>query len=182
MRKYSRCRWLELVEGILLIILGIITLVFPTSAFWGFSIIYGVMAIVTGIADIIFYVKMEKYMGFGPVLALVSGVLSVLAGAMLLMYPDAGQLVIIMLIPIRFIAHSIARLSHLPLIRIGAGKKFYIFSLVLNIIGIIMGVLMIFSPNLAFISASVLIGGYLILLGIDCVIMSGSYWKNNRWL
>ena len=67
MRKYSRCRWLELVEGILLIILGIITLVFPTSAFWGFSIIYGVMAIVTGIADIIFYVKMEKYMGFGPV-------------------------------------------------------------------------------------------------------------------
>jgi len=28
----------------------------------------------------------------------------------------------------------------------------------------------------------VLIGGYLILLGIDCVIMSGSYWKNNRWL
>ena len=83
MRKYSRCRWLELVEGILLIILGIITLVFPTSAFWGFSIIYGVMAIVTGIADIIFYVKMEKYMGFGPVLALVSGVISVLAGAML---------------------------------------------------------------------------------------------------
>lgn len=60
MRKYSRCRWLELVEGILLIILGIITLVFPTSAFWGFSIIYGVMAIVTGIADIIFYVKMEN--------------------------------------------------------------------------------------------------------------------------
>ena len=52
MRKYSRCRWLELVEGILLIILGIITLVFPTSAFWGFSIIYGVMAIVTGKAMI----------------------------------------------------------------------------------------------------------------------------------
>ena len=182
MKEYSRCKWLELIEGILLIILGIVTLVCPTGVFWGFSIIYGVMAIVTGIADIIFYVKMEKYMGFGPVLALVSGVLSVLAGAMLLMYPDAGQLVIIMLIPIWFIAHSIARLSHLPLIRIGAGKKFYIFSLVLNIIGIIMGVLMIFSPNLAFISASVLIGGYLILLGIDCVIMSGRYWKNNRWL
>ena len=139
------------------------------------------MAIVTGIADIIFYVKMEKYMGFGPVLALVSGVLSVLAGAMLLMYPDAGQLVIVMLIPIWFIAHSIARLSHLPLIKLGAGKKFYIFSLVLNIIGIIMGVLMIFSPRFAFVSASVLIGGYLILLGIDCVIMSGSYWKNNMW-
>ena len=175
MRKYSRCRWLELVEGILLIILGIITLVFPTSAFWGFSIIYGVMAIVTGIADIIFYVKMEKYMGFGPVLALVSGVISVLAGAMLLMYPNAGQLVIIMLIPIWFIAHSIARLSHLPLIKLGAGKKFYIFSLVLNIIGIIMGL---------YCKISIVLFYLLIyfITGIDCVIMSGSYWKNNRWL
>lgn len=182
MRKYSRCRWLELIEGILLIILGIITLVCPSGVFRGFSIIYGVMAIVTGIADIIFYVKMEKYTGFGPVLALVSGVMSVLAGAMLLMYPNSGQLIIVMLIPIWFIAHSIARLSHLPLIKIGAGKKYYIFSLVLNVIGIIMGTLMIFSPRLAFISASVLIGGYLILLGVDCIIMSGSYWKNNRWV
>lgn len=122
MKEYSRCKWLELIEGILLIILGIVTLVCPTGVFWGFSIIYGIMAIVTGVADIIFYVKMEKYTGFGPVLALVSGVMSVLAGAMLLMYPNAGQLIIVMLIPIWFIAHSISRLSHLPLVRIGSGK------------------------------------------------------------
>ena len=59
MKEYSRCKWLELIEGILLIILGIVTLVCPTGVFWGFSIIYGIMAIVTGVADIIFYVKME---------------------------------------------------------------------------------------------------------------------------
>lgn len=60
MKEYSRCKWLELIEGILLIILGIVTLVCPTGVFWGFSIIYGIMAIVTGVADIIFYVKMEN--------------------------------------------------------------------------------------------------------------------------
>ena len=48
MKEYSRCKWLELIEGILLIILGIVTLVCPTGVFWGFSIIYGIMAIVTG--------------------------------------------------------------------------------------------------------------------------------------
>ena len=182
MKEYSRCKWLELIEGILLIILGIVTLVCPTGVFWGFSIIYGIMAIVTGVADIIFYVKMEKYTGFGPVLALVSGVMSVLAGAMLLMYPNAGQLIIVMLIPIWFIEHSISRLSHLPLVRIGAGKVYYIFSLVLNIIGIVLGILMIFSPSIALFSASVLIGAYLILLGVDCVIMAGSFRKNNNWM
>lgn len=182
MKEYSRCKWLELIEGILLIILGIVTLVCPTGVFWGFSIIYGIMAIVTGVDDIIFYVKMEKYTGFGPVLALVSGVMSVLAGAMLLMYPNAGQLIIVMLIPIWFIAHSISRLSHLPLVRIGAGRVYYIFSLVLNIIGIVLGILMIFSPSIALFSASVLIGAYLILLGVDCVIMAGSFRKNNNWM
>lgn len=108
--------------------------------------------------------------------------MSVLAGAMLLMYPNAGQLIIVMLIPIWFIAHSISRLSHLPLVRIGAGKVYYIFSLVLNIIGIVLGILMIFSPSIALFSASVLIGAYLILLGVDCVIMAGSFRKNNNWM
>ena len=42
----------------------------------------------------------------------------------------------------------------------------------------ILGVLMIFSPSIALFSASVLIGTYLILLGVDCVIMAGSFRKN----
>ena len=39
MKEYSRCKWLELTEGVLLIILGIVTLICPTGVFWGFSII-----------------------------------------------------------------------------------------------------------------------------------------------
>ena len=41
---------------------------------------------------------------------------------------------------------------------------------------------MIFSPSIALFSASVLIGAYLILLGVDCVIMAGSFRKNNNWM
>ena len=110
MRRRSRYGWLELIEGILLILLGIITLFRPGNVLKGITIAYGIMAVITGISDIVFYAKTERYTGFGPTISLVSGILSILAGLMLLMYPNAGELVLVLLLPIWFIAHSISRL------------------------------------------------------------------------
>ena len=92
---------------------------------------------------------------------------------MLLMYPNAGELITIMLLPIWFIAHSVSRLTHLPLVRL-AGKFFYYFTMILNIVGIILGCLMIIWPVIALFSIGFIIGFYLILLGIDSIVMACS--------
>lgn len=42
----------------------------------------------------------------------------------------------------------------------------------MNILGLILGVLMIFNPFLSFLSASYLIGIYLIFLGIDSLVFA----------
>ena len=84
MRERSRFDWVELIEGILLILLGFYSISHPGSALTGVVLLYGLVAIVTGIADIVFYVKVEEHTGFGPTVSLVSGVLSVMAGVMLL--------------------------------------------------------------------------------------------------
>ena len=164
MRRRSRYGWLELIEGILLILLGIYTLINPGNMIRGVTVVYGFLAVVTGISDIVFYAKTDRYIGFGPTISLVSGILSILAGLMLLMYPNAGELITIMLLPIWFIAHSVSRLTHLPLVRL-AGKFFYYFTMILNIVGIILGCLMIIWPVIALFSAGFIIGLYLILLG-----------------
>ena len=96
MRRRSRYGWLELIEGILLILLGIYTLVNPGNMIRGVTFVYGILAVITGISDIVFYAKTERYIGFGPTVALVSGILSILAGLMLLMYPNAGELITIL--------------------------------------------------------------------------------------
>ena len=80
MRRYTGFGWLELVVGVLLIILGIATLIKPGSVLTGVIVVYGIIALLTGIDDIIFYAKMEQHMGFGPTISLISGILSVLAG------------------------------------------------------------------------------------------------------
>lgn len=169
MSRRSFYGWLELIIGILLIVFGIFTVIHPNKTMTWVVVIYGIIAILTGIADIVFYVKTDHLTGFGPTVSLISGIFSVMAGCMLLVHPDAGSVVMVLLIPIWFIAHCIAQLSHLPMIRFQSGDFYYYFTLIANIIGLVLGVMMIFEPYLSFIAAGFIIGAYLIVTGAHMV-------------
>ena len=157
-----------------LIVLGIFTFLRPGSVLTGAVLVYGVFALITGIADIVFYVKMERHTGFGPVVALVSGILSVIAGLLVMVYPGAAAWALTIFFPLWFIMHCISRLTHLGIIRYVAGSGYYYFSLILNIIGLVLGFLMLLQPALAFLSMGFVIGAYLILLGIDSLVLAFS--------
>lgn len=173
MRKYSGFSWMELTVGILLILLGIFTFFRPGSLLTGIVVIYGLIAVITGIDDIITYIRMEKYTGFGSMVSLVSGILSVMCGFMLLVYPDAGKWILSLLFPIWFIAHCISRLSHIYIFRMAGMKFFYAFTLIVNIVGVVLGILMFFNPLLTFMTMrfmGYIVAVYLILLGIDSTV------------
>ena len=78
------------------------------------------------------------------------------------------------MIPIWFIAHCISHLSHLNIIRITAGSSYYYFSLIINIIGLVLGFLMLIRPVIAVVSVGYIIGIYLILLGVDSIVRAVS--------
>ena len=84
MKKRSRFGWMELIVGILLILLGMYSIVRPGSMLTGIVMIYGAVAVITGIADLVFYMRVGHHIGFGPTISLVTGVLSVMTGFMLL--------------------------------------------------------------------------------------------------
>lgn len=174
MRRYSNLGWIELIEGILLILLGIYTFVRSDKAIIGFIVVYGVMAVIMGIADILLYIRIERFTGFGPVISLISGTLSVMAGIMLMVYPTAGEIVLTVIFPIWFIAHCISRLSNLNMIRFYSGMTTYYFTLILNIIGLILGIMMLVNPWLSLLSIRWIVGFYLVLLGVDCIMLSVS--------
>lgn len=171
MRRRSGYGWFELIIGIMLVVLGIFTFIRPGSTLTGIVILYGMVAVITGISDLIFYVRTERYTGFGPAVSLISGIFSIMAGVMLLVYPGAGRWVMVLLLPLWFIAHCVSRLSHLNFIRVTAGEIYYWFALIVNIIGIILGIMMIARPMLSLFSAGFLIGTYLILLGVDNIMV-----------
>ena len=57
MRRRSKFGWMELIIGILLIVLGIFTFLRPGSVLTGAVLVYGVFALITGIADIIAVIR-----------------------------------------------------------------------------------------------------------------------------
>ena len=174
MRRRSGFGWLDFVEGLLLILLGVFTLLHPDSALTGFVVAYGIAAVVMGVADILLYVRVSRFTGFGPIVSLLSGTLSVMAGVMLLVYPNAGKLVLSFLFPLWFIAHCISRMANLNKIRLFAGEFAYYFTLILNILGLVLGMLMLLDPWFSLLSLRVIVSSYLILLGVDCVILAFS--------
>ncbi len=174
MRKHSGFGISEFIIGLCMIFMGILTFVKPGSVFTGFAVLYGIIAVVTGIFDIIFYIKTERYTGFGPIVSMISGTLSIMSGIMLLAYPQAGKAIVSIIFPIWFIAHCVSRLVHMKIIKLIAGKFYFIFSLTANIIGIILGILMLLQPRLAIYTAGTVIGIYLILFGCESIVISFS--------
>ncbi|MDL2214096.1 DUF308 domain-containing protein [Clostridia bacterium OttesenSCG-928-O13] len=170
MRQKSNFGWLELILGILLIALGIYTFTAPTTALTSVVILYGIMAIVTGIADIVIYVKLERRTGFGPTLSLVAGIFSILAGFLILFNPGAGTWAVAILFPIWFIAHCISRLAGLGVTRVVAGKASYYCSLIINILGLLLGLMLLFNPWASALSVGYIIGFYLVLLGVGSLV------------
>ena len=93
-----------------------------------------------------------------------------MAGLVLMVHPGAGRWAIGLFFPLWFIAHCISRLTHLSVVRLIAGTTFYAFDMIINILGIILGVLMLLTPQVTLLSMNLVIGFYLLLLGIDCII------------
>ena len=174
MRRRSHFGWLEFICGIALILLGVVTLIDPDFALSGLVFAYGIVAVVMGVADIILYVRAERFSGFVPALALISGILSVMSGVMFLISPSAGRWVLAVLFPIWFVAHCISRLAHLPSIRMLAGNGVYYFTLIVNVIGVALGFVMFFSPLLSAMFISAVVSLYLILLGVDSIAVAFS--------
>ena len=166
MRRRSGFGWMECIEGVLLLGLGSYTFAQPDRALTGFIVMYGIVAVTMGIADILLYVRVEHFTGFGPIVSLISGALSVMTGVMLLVYPNAGKWVMSLLFPLWFLAHCIGRLSGLHTVRLWAGDFTYYFTLIMNVLGLILGGLMLVDPLVSWLSARYLVSFYLILLGV----------------
>lgn len=180
MKKRSGFGWLELVEGILLILLSIYTIIWPDRALTGWIVLYGLIAVIMGVADILLYIRVERFTGFGPIVSLVSGALSVMTGVMLLVYPNAGKWVMSLLFPLWFLAHCISRLAGLHTVRLLTNRFTYWFTLIMNVLGLALGVMMLARPWVSLLSLEYLVSFYLMLLGVDCIILACSRLGSRR--
>lgn len=168
--KRSWYGWLELILGVLLVVLGVYTFRNPGTAAGGIVAFYGLAAIISGIADIALYVRLERRTGFGPVTALAGGIINILIGILLVLNIRMGVFAFSFLFPIWFMVHCITRLTNLGFIRRFAGKVTYWISLIINIVGLIAGFVLLLNPFASALSMAYCAGLYLLLSGVGSIV------------
>lgn len=169
---YRRVNWWELIAGIVMIALGIVSLARPSLAVTGLVYAYGAAGVIVGVADILRYIRVERYTGFGPIVSLIAGVLSVMAGVVILVNPQVGMAVFSLLFALWFITHCVSRMASLSRVRLAAGRGAYYAAVVLNLIGLVLGVLLVVLPAASILTLGYLAAVYLIVLGVESLVMA----------
>lgn len=96
-RGQDRSWWLEVLEGVVGIVAGVIALVLPGYAAQILIMLIAAWAIVTGVLEIVMAFRLRKVIA-GEVWMALAGVASILFGVVIFLFPTAGALSIVWLI------------------------------------------------------------------------------------
>lgn len=96
-RTQSDRRWPLIVEGLVGIAAGLFAFFWPGPAALALLYVIGAWAVITGVFEIIAAIRLRKEIE-GELLLMISGVLSVLFGVALFIWPAAGVLAVIWMI------------------------------------------------------------------------------------
>ena len=96
-RETDRSWWLEILEGIVGIVAGLIALVFPALAAEALVLIIGAWAVITGILEIVAAIRLREQIR-GELWLGLAGLASILFGVVLFLFPGAGALSLVWLI------------------------------------------------------------------------------------
>ncbi|HEV7912199.1 MAG TPA: HdeD family acid-resistance protein [Albitalea sp.] len=109
-RREERKWWLPLLLGIVSVAAGIAAIVYPALTALVLVLVMGANAIVTGALDIAIAIRLRKVLR-GQWLLVLSGIVSVLFGALVFALPGAGALALVWLISLHAIVTGVLLLA-----------------------------------------------------------------------
>lgn len=167
---FKSMKWLLLISGILILILGITMLFTPLENLITLAIFIGISMLISGISEIISFCNEEKGNRSGWMLA--SGILSTLFGIWTIF--GSGTNALIVFIPFIFavwvLSSSIMRIVGSISLK-SEGSPVWGWLLAFGILGAVFGFLLLFSPVLSGVIISISIALILISHGVDNILI-----------
>jgi uncharacterized membrane protein HdeD (DUF308 family) len=171
----TKTLWIAvLVRGILAIAFGIIAIIAPVAALSGIAIVYGVYVLVDGVTTLVHAVRSrstDPRWGW----LVVQGVLSVIAGLVVLVFPAAagtlGGYVVLWTIVIFSVMHGVTGLMSAAGASATRGRASGIVSGVVSILaGVLLGVLTLVTPHATLFALASLVGAGALLFGVVLIV------------
>lgn len=163
--------WGSLVLGILFVVTAVISFRRPLANLMTIVVVYAIFSFLKGIFELFFRSRLEELTGSRAKLPIVLGVLDILIGIFLLFNTGAGVLALPFVFAIWFIIDSVFNLFNLDAAR-KVASWYYWFSLILNILGVILGIYLFLNPLSSALTLSFLIGFYFLMFGIKHIIFA----------
>jgi uncharacterized membrane protein HdeD (DUF308 family) len=161
--------WLVLLRGTLTVLFGIIALVSPGIALLTLVWVFGIYAIIDGIAAIALGIRTrgEPHWGW----TIVQGVVSVVAGLIALFWPGVTALALLFVIAFWAIMQGIGEIGGAFAAR-RVGSTAWGWTLVAGILNVVFGVLLLVWPGSGILTLVWLVGIFAVAGGIALVILA----------
>ena len=159
-----------LLSGVLAVIMGALMLAWPSKTLVVAATLFGVYLLISGIAQVFFAFSLHVTAG-GRVLLFISGAASLVLAVLAFRHFGEGYAVLLLAIWIavgfifRGVAHTVSAISDPAL----PGRGWEIF---FGIISLIAGVVMLAWPGLSLLTLLMVVGWYLVFIGVFEIVMS----------
>ncbi|WP_396139247.1 HdeD family acid-resistance protein [Enterococcus asini] len=165
--------WGSLLLGVLFVITAVMSFRRPLANLLTIVMVYAIFSFIKGIYEIFFRSRLEELTGYQGKLPIVLGVIDIIIGIFLLFNTGAGVIALPFIFAIWFIIDSVFNLFNLE-----AARKFktwyFWFSLIINVLGVILGIYLFLNPLSSALTLSFLIGCYFMMFGIKHIIFAFS--------
>lgn len=169
MQEEKHFDWGALIVGIILIVLGFWSFMKPDKSLALLSILVGVGAVIKGIYELVIRSTVNRLFGARSGWLIVMGILDLVMGFIFIFRVNTGVMTIAIIFAIWFIMDCIGQLSMAGFFRIYR-PSYYWLVILLNVIGLMIGVALLFNPMLSALTIVWLISSFLIVLGILAIV------------
>ena len=166
-KMLRRLKWTEILEGALVALTGLACVIFPGILANMFSFLIGAVTLVIGICQIFQCFVEKKYLSF-PTLKLIIGIVFVVFGAAFLLHRSAPITIFAVITGIVVLVLGAVKMNEA--IKAREQKKPYLWLFVQSAVHIAFGFLLVINPTSGTSLWIVLMGCYLIYLGLTLVV------------
>ncbi|WNY23337.1 hypothetical protein MmiHf6_06430 [Methanimicrococcus hongohii] len=166
--KTKKFDWFSFLIGILFILISLFVFSHIRGSLAAVALYIGLLAILAGIIEFISWYQLRK-VGIGSALFFVLGILDILIGLFIIINLNVSIIALPYVFSIWFIISSILGLLTLDLAKM-IGKVYYWFKIIISVLGIVIGIALLFNPVISAFMLSFLVGLYFLIYGVVYIV------------
>lgn len=161
----GKLKWSSLIMGTLLLIVAVIIFSYPVKNFYTLTWLIGLFILINGVIQLLFRRTARALAGSGSGLIVVIGIIDIIFGLLVIFNVGASSTFFIFMFAAWFIVSSI-----IGLMTISKQSRLKGLSIIVNVLGLLLGIILLFNPMMGMILVSTMIAITFAILGVTYVI------------